>query len=524
MDALSADEGHGAATALLALVRRRLVRPDVIRGREDAFLFDHALIRDATYAAVAKTERARLHEQLARWLDRRGELDEIVGYHLEQAVLNQLEVGGSAEHLVEEASERLARAGRQAAWARDNRAAVSLLTRATVLLPRTDVRRLELECELSVPLKNLWEWRAALDLLDDVAVRAADLGNRRLELRARVEQVWPRLTSGEYDVEAASSTALDAVRVCESEGDLLGLARAWFLLVTVEGRLRGQFDGAFEAARNAAECFARHGTPGVADYFLVDAMLDGSTPVDQATVFCESLLGRADLPKSHEALLLVELAWLRGWNGDLAQARALVDRARAQYGEIGDGIAIATVVSACQASMALLDGDAQTAGMVARAGLEEATRRNDSVWRTHFLGRLAHVAVIERDYERAIALTGDARQVAMDGDVFQALEWRIPRSRALAALDQLDVAEELARETLTVVDATDSLYAQGEARVVLAEVLATAGRSDAAVTAAEDAASIFERKGLTLLAGRTRAQVEKYRRGEPGVRAPLERA
>ena len=81
VDALSPDEAPGAATALLALVRRRLVRPDTERPAEDAFLFDHALIRDATYAAIAKSERARLHEELARWLDRRGELDEIVGHH-----------------------------------------------------------------------------------------------------------------------------------------------------------------------------------------------------------------------------------------------------------------------------------------------------------------------------------------------------------------------------------------------------------------------------------------------------------
>jgi len=44
------------------------------------------------------------------------------------------------------------------------------------------------------------------------------------------------------------------------------------------------------------------------------------------------------------------------------------------------------------------------------------------------------------------------------------------------------------------------------------------------VTTAEDAASIFEQKGLRLLAERARAQIEKYRRGEPGQRAPLGRA
>ena len=93
VDALSPGEGRGSATALLALVRRRLVLPDAVSAGDDAFLFDHALIRDATYAAVSKAERARLHEQLARWLERRGELDEVVGHHLEQAVENRRATG-----------------------------------------------------------------------------------------------------------------------------------------------------------------------------------------------------------------------------------------------------------------------------------------------------------------------------------------------------------------------------------------------------------------------------------------------
>ena len=58
---------------------------------EDAFQFRHDLIRDAAYQALPKQDRAQLHERLATWLqqmagERAGEDDEIVGYHLEQAV------------------------------------------------------------------------------------------------------------------------------------------------------------------------------------------------------------------------------------------------------------------------------------------------------------------------------------------------------------------------------------------------------------------------------------------------------
>ena len=523
VDALSADEWHGSATALLALVRRRLVRPDAVRGSGDAFLFDHALIRDATYAAVAKSERARLHEQLARWLERRDEPDEIVGYHLEQAVLCRLEVGVSTDHLAEEASERLARAGGQAAWARDNRAAVSLLTRASALLPRTDPRRLELECELSVPLKNLWESRRAFELLDDVAARAVESGNRRLELRARVEQVWPRLISGDVDLEGVLSITQACIRACEDEGDLMGLARTWLLVLTVERRLRGRFDAAVEAGRRAAEYFARYGTPGLADSLLADTIVDGATPVDEAIAFCESLV-EPSRPRSHEAFVALELAWLRSWKGDLVQARALVDHAHALYREIGDSVAIMSVVSLCRANISLLEGDAESAAEVAHAGLAEATRRNDGIWRTQFLGPLARAALIEGDHGTALALTADALRTATHGDPYHEVTWRSPRACALAVAGQGDAAEMLARETVEIVDTTDCLYAQGEARVALAEVLAATGRPDAAVATADEATALFGRKGATLLAERVRAQVERYRRGEPGQQAPLTRA
>src|SRR5207244_9142559 len=73
---------------LLTLARKDLLaaRP----GREDAYRFRHALIRDAAYAGIPKELRARLHERFAGWAattnaGRAGELDEIIGYHLEQA-------------------------------------------------------------------------------------------------------------------------------------------------------------------------------------------------------------------------------------------------------------------------------------------------------------------------------------------------------------------------------------------------------------------------------------------------------
>ena len=83
---------------LAALVRKELIRPDrpQLPG-EDAFRFRHLLIRDAAYDALPKATRADLHERFASWLEEHGtelvELDEILGYHLEQACRYRAELG-----------------------------------------------------------------------------------------------------------------------------------------------------------------------------------------------------------------------------------------------------------------------------------------------------------------------------------------------------------------------------------------------------------------------------------------------
>src|SRR5262245_42621693 len=79
-----APEEQDVAGRLMTLIRKDLLRPDrAVLAGEDAFRFRHLLIRDAAYQALAKADRAQLHERLARWLEQRGtglvELDEIVG-------------------------------------------------------------------------------------------------------------------------------------------------------------------------------------------------------------------------------------------------------------------------------------------------------------------------------------------------------------------------------------------------------------------------------------------------------------
>ena len=103
-------------------------RPAQLPG-EDGFRFRHLLIRDAAYDALPKATRAELHERFADWLEERGadlvELDEILGYHLEQALATSSELGAARAALARRAGDRLAAAGRRALWRGDTRAAAS---------------------------------------------------------------------------------------------------------------------------------------------------------------------------------------------------------------------------------------------------------------------------------------------------------------------------------------------------------------------------------------------------------------
>jgi tetratricopeptide (TPR) repeat protein len=86
--------------------------------------------------------------------------------------------------------------------------------------------------------------------------------------------------------------------------------------------------------------------------------------------------------------------------------------------------------------------------------------------------------------------------------------WRTARAKLLARRGELEPAKALAREAVAVAEPTDLLITHADALFDLAEVLALAGRRDAALAALGDASELYERKGnlTTLARARTRAR------------------
>src|SRR5262249_3249753 len=187
-----ADGDSSVDQRLVALVHKELVRPDrpLLPG-DDAYRFRHLLIRDAAYDALPRASRADFHERFARWIEQHGadlvELDEILGYHLEQACVYRAELGLDVdEKLRDDARRHLTEAGRRALVRQDTVAAQHLIRRALGLMPQGEID-VPLEIDLADALFYSGSPEEAYQSLADAAQRAALAGDRIGELCARLE-------------------------------------------------------------------------------------------------------------------------------------------------------------------------------------------------------------------------------------------------------------------------------------------------------------------------------------------------
>ena len=223
---------------LMALVRKDLVRP--VRSTvvdDEAFRFRHLLIRDAAYDALPKATRAELHVRFAGWLEEHApdlvELDEIVGYHLEQAYNYRAELGpldDTALALGPRAAARLLTAGRRAQRRGDLPAAQGLLVRSSALLPPGADQRAAL-VDLAMVLVRAGDFARVDSVLGDVMAAAEDAMDERVRWRAELVRLEVLVqTDPTVTMAAAAVLVEEAAAALERLGDAEGLAVAWRML------------------------------------------------------------------------------------------------------------------------------------------------------------------------------------------------------------------------------------------------------------------------------------------------------
>ena len=495
---------------LAGLVRKELIRPHLAQlYGDDAFRFRHLLIRDAAYDGLPKATRAELHERFAVWMEDHAtglvELDEIAGWHLEQAVRYRQELGRAAEpELARRAAERLSAAGRRARNRSDITAARNLLERAYEIAPADDRRRVRIGVELAEELMVAGELSRADELLsagEQDAETALPAALTRLEWLNNA-----RPDGAQHRIQSLLPGMLEQLA---ERGDERGLAKAHMASFWAHWG----HSQALPAARElhlAAEHAARAGDNGLRERalgWLVAALLWG--PVDAGMMSRE--LETLEREQHAGPFLTASLALLRGeiarLRGDLDEALAITSDARGQFGALG-GYVMVGGSDQLIARLHLLAGQPARARDLLLSSDAAFERVGDRGFRSTTLAMLSQVRELLGDHEGARAAIELCEEVGGPDDVINYAITHAVRARLALAEGDSEAADRWAQSAVDRAFETDFTFTRGETLVTLALVLEKLGRRQESVTAARRALELYEAKCDRPGASQARALLE----------------
>jgi class 3 adenylate cyclase/predicted ATPase len=516
-----AEEESQVTPWLASLVRKGLIRPEKAQlTGEDGFRFRHLLIRGATYAGIPKATRAELHQRFATWLERRNsdlvELEEILGYHLEQAYRYLEELGPldtQGRGLGVRGAVRLASAGSRAFARGDMPAAANLLRRAVDLVEQENPRRLELVPNLGEALLEIGEFAQAQLYLDEAVESACARGESTLAAKARLVRA---LVQAHVQADIASENIVReagrSVPIFERREDHDGLATAFRLLAWAFGTAGDLGAAAGAAERAVAEAVLagdeRQRSRAASAYAL--AAFHGPTPVGEAIAQCEAIIERADGDRRAEGLVTSLLAGLEAMRGNFDRARELSRSARAVLEDLGEDV-LASSTSLEFSVVALLANDAPAAEEHLRRDFSALMEIGEKYTLSTIAGELARAVYAQDRLDEALALSATAEEMSAEDDIGSQVLWRSARARVLARRGENGEAERLAREAVVLGEGTDMLNLQGSVYADLAEVLALAGSPEGAVEALEHALARYQRKENIVMVERLRGRLAEMK-------------
>ncbi|HEU0234875.1 MAG TPA: BTAD domain-containing putative transcriptional regulator [Candidatus Limnocylindrales bacterium] len=511
---------------LEALVRRDFVRPiRSPRAGDQAFQFRHALIQQSAYQSIPRPRRRRLHEAFAEWLEagpggRTAELDELVGYHLEQACAGRSDSDPDADHdrqLARHGADRLAIAGRRVFRRGDMPASANLLERAARLLPLDDPLRLDLLSDLGFALFEIGELDRSADALTEAIARAGAIGDRRVVARASVQAAHVAMYRHPDDVDGPHllREAAAASTVLRRAGDSAGLARAALLESEVRwtlgsGALAAR--AAIRAVRHARRAESRreeawsHGDYG---YYAVF----GPAPVPVALLQLRRWMHEAGGDPVLDANLSGFVAPLEAMEGRIPEARDRLAQSRIVTADLGLRWQTGTH-DLLAGFIEMLAGDPAAAATHLQTAVDFFSEVGD-MWFLSIVSVEQARALCERQLDaEAAALVAHLDTLPADPSA----SYRVRRGEVLARLaarrGDHAAARSLAEASVALAAETDFLGFHGDALVGLAEVHRRAGRPHDANAALVGAFDLFVRKGNVVAAERTRRAMTEPYRGE----------
>ena len=498
-------------TRLLSLIRKELIRPEQAQlADEEAFRFRHLLIRDAAYDSLPKEIRSDLHERFATWLQARGglfELEEIVGYHLEQAYRNLADLDPHDPRLASlraRAGDMLFKAATGATERNDWGAAAGLLERSVALLPEEDDRRVEALIRLVWALNN---GGRASEAMQAVALLAA-ADQPRAQAFAGLAMSLVELFAGTFEPVRARHRVESAEAFFRASADDLGLVwtavlRWWgeWTFCRATTALVAGIEGS-ELARAAGD----QALTTVMDMSTLGATFYGPGHFADTISKAEQMrIQHADHEVTYASINGIYGEAI-GMTGDPDRGRSMVLQSIAVQREAGLLVmAGSTAMGLAYVEMAA--GDLEAAERAAREGAETLERLGDRAYYATVVLVLALVLKLQGRYDESRELCAVVRETTGSADLVNVIGVDALEGYLRAQSGDLEGGEELVRRAVQRADEVDFFWIRGFTFELAGETFVLVGKRDEAVEAFETALRIHEGKGDVAGIARMRARL-----------------
>lgn len=457
--------------------------------------------------ARAAENHSELHEALADWLEREApnpvEIEEIIGYHLEQASHYRTSLGEEDAELALRAGDRLAAAGRRALWRADLRAAAPLLTRSLELTRalRTDVR-----LELDLARAWWWETSKAAAVAESAVERARAAGDEEGAELARVVALHYGLFHQTSSVDELEELARAVLPRLERAGDHDALVHVWWALAYGVANWRTRLEDWVNASEQALHHARLAGHRPAHLFLLESALVNGPTPADEALRMLDGLISERTYPGAQlwRAVLLA----MAGRSDEAKELAGVAGERTREFGGNNNGDWMLAQVSE-------LVGDMEAAVFYWSRFCDLIRARDQLLALVTFMSELGRsLRALERydEFERCATEMGElVRDLGLDGDENDGGEsrsrWLRSKALMLARQRRFADAEAAARRAVALAEETDELHFQAAVYRDLAEVLLLADRPSDAAVAFEHALERYERKRNVPAAARVRNQL-----------------
>jgi tetratricopeptide (TPR) repeat protein len=340
------------------------------------------------------------------------------------------------------------------------------------------------------------ESNPAEEVLEEAIRSSQSAGDRRIELRARIERSYLRLL-GDPGTTAGLllETTAEAIPIFETMGDHRSLGRAWLLAGFVQSSL-GRHKDWEEAGERAFDHYVRYHWPtSTCLGEIAAALYYGPTSVTDAIERCEELLLEEAIDQMGAANVRTFLGGLVAQLGDFDAARRVIGAARITYEDLGQRSVAATYCAPVQADLELLAGEATAAEQVLRDLCDELQRTNDFSHLASRASDLAEALFVQARFDEAEEWTRVSQEHAADDDIDAQTFWRSVRGKIHARRGSFESADALVRTAVQLIDASDGLSRRARVQSDLGEVLRLAGNTTEAASAFERAIDLYEQKG-----------------------------